>query len=237
MREQPDWIVVVGDVNSTAACAMVGTKLWIPVVHLEAGLRSGDRRMPEEINRLVTDAICDVYWTPSPDADEHLAREGVPAAKIDRVGNIMLDSFEMMRAQIEADGTRASMGLEPGNYAVVTLHRPSNVDTREALEPLVQQLVAVSKDIPLVFAVHPRTRKKLEEFGLLSSCQALTRPRPPSPSEVGRGPGTGRPNHPHRTARLHPVHEPGAQRAGRDHRFGRRPGGEHLPRHPVPDAA
>ena len=169
MREKPDWIVVVGDVNSTAACAMVGTKLWIPVVHLEAGLRSGDRRMPEEINRLVTDSICDVYWTPSPDADEHLAREGVPAAKIDRVGNIMLDSFEMMRAQIEADGTRASMGLEAGNYAVVTLHRPSNVDTREALEPLVQQLVAVSKDIPLVFAVHPRTRKKLEEFGLLEA--------------------------------------------------------------------
>ncbi len=169
MREKPDWIVVVGDVNSTAACAMVGTKLWIPVVHLEAGLRSGDRRMPEEINRLVTDSICDVYWTPSPDADEHLAREGVPAARIDRVGNIMLDSFEMMRAQIEADDTRRSMGLEAGNYAVVTLHRPSNVDTREALEPLVQQLVAVSKDIPLVFAVHPRTRKKLEEFGLLEA--------------------------------------------------------------------
>ena len=171
MREKPDWIVVVGDVNSTAACAMIGTKLWIPVVHLEAGLRSGDRRMPEEINRLVTDAICDVYWTPSPDADEHLAREGVPEAKIDRVGNIMIDSFEMMRGAIEADGTRASMGLEQGRYAVVTLHRPSNVDTREALEPLVNQLVQVSKDLPLVFAVHPRTRKKLEEFGLM---QALT---------------------------------------------------------------
>jgi len=167
MRETPDWIVVVGDVNSTAACAMVGTKLWIPVVHLEAGLRSGDRRMPEEVNRLVTDAICDVYWTPSPDADEHLAREGVPESKIDRVGNIMIDSFEMMRAQIEADGTRAAMGLAAGDYAVVTLHRPSNVDTREALAPLVEQLLAVSRDLPLVFAVHPRTRKKLEEFGLL----------------------------------------------------------------------
>jgi UDP-N-acetylglucosamine 2-epimerase (non-hydrolysing) len=189
-REKPDWIVVVGDVNSTAACAMVGTKLWIPVVHLEAGLRSGDRRMPEEINRLVTDSICDVYWTPSPDADDHLAREGVPAAKIDRVGNIMLDSFEMMRAQIEADGTRASMGLEAGNYAVVTLHRPSNVDTREALEPLVQQLVAVSKDIPLVFAVHPRTRKKLEEFGLLTLLQnSHPASGHPLPSELGEGRG------------------------------------------------
>jgi UDP-N-acetylglucosamine 2-epimerase (non-hydrolysing) len=172
MRERPDWIVVVGDVNSTAACAMVGTKLWIPVIHLEAGLRSGDRRMPEEINRLVTDAICDVYWTPSADADEHLAREGVPQSKIDRVGNIMIDSFEMMRGAIEGDGTRASMGLQPGRYAVVTLHRPSNVDTQEALEPLVRQMVAVSRKLPLVFAVHPRTRKKLEEFDLM---QVLTR--------------------------------------------------------------
>jgi UDP-N-acetylglucosamine 2-epimerase (non-hydrolysing) len=172
LRDRPDWIVVVGDVNSTAACAMVGTKLWIPVVHLEAGLRSGDRRMPEEINRLATDAICDVLWTPSPDADENLAREGAPAARIDRVGNIMIDSFEMMRGAIEADGTRAGMGLREGQYAVVTLHRPSNVDTREALEPLVQQLVAVANDLPLVFAVHPRTRKKLEAFGLL---EALSR--------------------------------------------------------------
>jgi UDP-N-acetylglucosamine 2-epimerase (non-hydrolysing) len=187
MREKPDWIVVVGDVNSTAACAMVGTKLWIPVIHLEAGLRSGDRRMPEEINRLVTDAICDVYWTPSPDADAHLAREGVPESKIDRVGNIMIDSFEMMRSAIEADGTRAAMGLQPGNYAVVTLHRPSNVDRREALEPLVQQLVAVSKDLPLVFAVHPRTRKKLEEFGLL---EALSTSHAKA-GEVGRRPGEG----------------------------------------------
>src|SRR5512139_3058533 len=172
MRERPDWIVVVGDVNSTAACAMVGTKLWIPVVHLEAGLRSGDRRMPEEINRLATDAICDVLWTPSPDADENLAREGVPADKIDRVGNIMIDSFEMMRSAIEADGTRDSMGLKPDGYAVVTLHRPSNVDTREALAPLVDQLLAVSAELPLVFAVHPRTRKKLEEFGLMSALAA-----------------------------------------------------------------
>jgi UDP-N-acetylglucosamine 2-epimerase (non-hydrolysing) len=183
-REKPDWIVVVGDVNSTAACAQVGTKLWIPVVHLEAGLRSGDRRMPEEINRLVTDAICDVLWTPSPDADEHLAREGVPAHKIDRVGNIMIDSFEMMRPQVEADGTRDAMSLQPGHYAVVTLHRPSNVDRRGDLEPLVEQLVAVSRELPLVFAVHPRTRKKLEEFGL---AEALTR----AAADLSQRAGTG----------------------------------------------
>jgi UDP-N-acetylglucosamine 2-epimerase (non-hydrolysing) len=148
---------------------MVATKLWIPVIHLEAGLRSGDRRMPEEINRLVTDAISDVYWTPSPDADEHLLREGVPPSKIDHVGNIMIDSFEMMRGAIEADGTRNSLGLQPGGYAVVTLHRPSNVDHRESLGLLVEQLLAVSRQLPLVFAIHPRTRKKLEEFGLLAS--------------------------------------------------------------------
>jgi UDP-N-acetylglucosamine 2-epimerase (non-hydrolysing) len=178
VREKPDWIVVVGDVNSTVACAMVGTKLWIPVVHLEAGLRSGDRRMPEEINRLATDAICDVLWTPSPDADEHLAREGVAPGKIDRVGNIMIDSYEMMRDAIEADTTRARLGLPEGRYAVVTLHRPSNVDTRDALEPLVHQLLLVSQDLPLVFAVHPRTRKKLEEFGLLAAlCDAAPRIR------------------------------------------------------------
>ena len=171
-QDRPDVIVVVGDVNSTAACAMVGTKLWIPVVHLEAGLRSGDRRMPEEINRLVTDAILDVLRTPSPDADANLLAEGIRPERIDFVGNMMIDSFVMMRAAIEADGTRESLGLEKGRYAVVTLHRPSNVDTQEALQPIVEQLVAVSRRLPILFAVHPRTRKRLEQFGLLD---ALTR--------------------------------------------------------------
>jgi UDP-N-acetylglucosamine 2-epimerase (non-hydrolysing) len=164
--DRPDWIVVVGDVNSTAACAMVGTKLWIPVVHLEAGLRSRDRHMPEEINRLVTDAICDVLWTPSPDADENLRAEGVPAARIDCVGNIMIDSYELMRHKIEAAGTRARMGLEGSRYGVVTLHRPSNVDDVTILAELVDALVRVSASLPLVFSVHPRTRKRLDEFGL-----------------------------------------------------------------------
>lgn len=166
MRERPDWIVVVGDVNSTAACTLVGAKLGIPVAHLEAGLRSGDRSMPEEINRIVTDALADLLWTPSPDADDNLAREGVPSQKIERVGNIMIDAFEMQRERIEADGTRASLGLQPGTYGVVTLHRPSNVDKESMLRPLVQQLIAVAERIPLVFAVHPRTRSKLQGFGL-----------------------------------------------------------------------
>src|ERR1044071_8648066 len=127
-RERPDWTIVVGDVNSTAACALVAAKLWIPVVHLEAGLRSRDRRMPEEINRLITDAIADVLWTPSVDGDENLIKEGVDPRRIDRVGNIMIDSYEMMRPQIEQDDTPRRMGLERGKYIVVTLHRPSNVD-------------------------------------------------------------------------------------------------------------
>jgi UDP-N-acetylglucosamine 2-epimerase (non-hydrolysing) len=166
LADRPDWIVVVGDVNSTAACAIVGTKLWIPVVHLEAGLRSRDRRMPEEINRLATDAICDVLWTPSPDADENLRAEGVPAERIDRVGNIMIDSYELMRHKIEQAGTRDRMGFGGSRYGVVTLHRPSNVDDAGILGELVDALVEVSAGLPLVFSVHPRTRKRLEEFGL-----------------------------------------------------------------------
>jgi UDP-N-acetylglucosamine 2-epimerase (non-hydrolysing) len=169
MRERPDAIVVVGDVNATAACAMVGAKLWIPVIHLEAGLRSRDRQMPEEINRLVTDAISDLLWTPSPDADANLRAEGVPASKIDCIGNIMIDSFEMLRERIEAADTRQRLGLGNEPYAVVTLHRPSNVDQRDKLAELVAALGQVAEQMQVVFAIHPRTRKRLEDFGLLQT--------------------------------------------------------------------
>jgi UDP-N-acetylglucosamine 2-epimerase (non-hydrolysing) len=170
LGDRPDAIVVVGDVNATAACAMVGAKLWIPVVHLEAGLRSRDRRMPEEINRLVTDAISDLLWTPSRDADANLIAEGVPPEKIDCIGNIMIDSFEMLRPKIEAADTRERLNLA-GPFAIVTLHRPSNVDERDKLADLVQALLDLSHELTVVFAVHPRTRKRLEEFALL---QAIT---------------------------------------------------------------
>ena len=163
---RPDLIVVVGDVNSTLACALVGAKVCIPVAHLEAGLRSNDRTMPEEINRLATDTIADILWTPSPDADENLAREGVATAKITRVGNIMIDSYELMRDLIQASGMRRSLGLEGKDYGVVTLHRPSNVDVPVLLGKLVGQLVKISEKIPIVFPVHPRTRKNLERFDL-----------------------------------------------------------------------
>ena len=167
IRERPDAIIVVGDVNATAACAMVGAKLWIPVVHLEAGLRSRDRSMPEEINRLVTDAIADVLWTPSPDANANLLAEGVAQEKIDLIGNIMIDSFEMLRERIESAGTRERLGLDGRGYGVVTLHRPSNVDERSKLAELVTALTEVSRQLQLVFPIHPRTRKRLEEHGLL----------------------------------------------------------------------
>jgi UDP-N-acetylglucosamine 2-epimerase (non-hydrolysing) len=163
---RPAWIVVVGDVNSTAACAMVGAKLGIGVVHLEAGLRSRDRAMPEEINRLVTDVLSDVLWTPSPDADANLEAEGVAADKISRVGNIMLDSFEMVRPQIEAASVPAELGLGGGHYGVVTLHRPSNVDEPVQLARLAAALSAVQPELPLVFAVHPRTAARLAETGV-----------------------------------------------------------------------
>lgn len=166
LRERPGWTIVVGDVNSTAAVALVCAKLLIPVAHLEAGLRSGDRSMPEEINRLVTDAIADLLWTPSPDGDENLRREGVPAARIERVGNIMLDSFELLRARIAAADSPAALGLGGRRYAVVTLHRPSNVDDPATLRGLVAQLQAAARSIDLVFPVHPRTRKQLQEFAL-----------------------------------------------------------------------
>lgn len=172
LEDRPDWIVVVGDVNSTAACAMVGAKLWIPVVHLEAGLRSGDRSMPEEINRLVTDAIADVLWTPSEDANRNLLAEGVAAEKIDLIGNIMIDSFEMLRASIEASNARDDINQAAGEYALVTLHRPSNVDSSESLEPIVAELIRVARKLPIVFVAHPRTVKGLTTFGLLERLES-----------------------------------------------------------------
>jgi UDP-N-acetylglucosamine 2-epimerase (non-hydrolysing) len=172
LASRPNWIVVVGDVNSTLACALVGAKLLIPVAHLEAGLRSGDRRMPEEINRLATDGICDLLWTPSPDGDEHLSREGVPPAKIDRVGNIMIDSFELLAPKIRAAGLPAKIGVAKGQYGVVTLHRPSNVDDAAQLGAIVEKLAELSRQVPLVFPVHPRTRQRLKDYGLARTLEA-----------------------------------------------------------------
>ena len=172
LAERPDWTIVVGDVNSTLACSLVAAKLLIPIAHLEAGLRSGDRTMPEEINRIVTDRLADLLWTPSPDGDENLLREGVAAEKIDRIGNIMIDSFELQRAQIEALAMAESLGLQPGGYGVVTLHRPSNVDQPAVLRTIVAALLEIAEQLPLVFPIHPRSKARLAEFGLLERLSA-----------------------------------------------------------------
>jgi UDP-N-acetylglucosamine 2-epimerase (non-hydrolysing) len=172
LAHRPDWLVVVGDVNSTLAAALVGAKLLIATAHLEAGLRSRDRTMPEEINRIATDAVCNLLWTPSPDGDRNLLAEGVPEERITRVGNIMLDSFELTRPQIEAQGTAAALGLAGRPYAVVTLHRPANVDRPEALRAMVDCLIKVRTQLDIVFPVHPRTASRLAETGMTMELEA-----------------------------------------------------------------
>jgi UDP-N-acetylglucosamine 2-epimerase (non-hydrolysing) len=165
-KQRPALAIVVGDVNSTMACTLAAVKVGVMTAHLEAGLRSFDRTMPEEINRLVTDAVTDVLWTPSRDGDDNLRREGIPLDKIDRVGNIMIDSLEMMRSRIEGESTYKQLNLEARNYAVVTLHRPSNVDDPQTLKQLCRSLVRQSAKIPMVFPVHPRTRKCIEKANM-----------------------------------------------------------------------
>jgi UDP-N-acetylglucosamine 2-epimerase (non-hydrolysing) len=180
LARRPTWVVVVGDVNSTAACALVAKKLCLPVAHLEAGLRSGDRTMPEEINRLVTDAIADLLWTPSADADLNLQREGIPASRIERVGNIMIDSFEMLREAVTQRRYFDELGLAPRGFGVVTMHRPVNVDDRATLSAVVSQLGAAARHLPLVFPVHPRTRRRIADFDLAGKFGSviLTEPLP-----------------------------------------------------------
>lgn len=174
LTQRTDWVIVVGDVNSTMACAITAKKLCIPVAHLEAGLRSRDMSMPEEINRLVTDAISDILWTPSPDADENLLKEGVAPGKIVRVGNIMIDSYEIMREQIEADPIIETLKLPHHGYGVITLHRPVNVDDENTLKSLINVLIEASKIMPLIFPVHPRTRHSMEKYKLLDAVNDAT---------------------------------------------------------------
>ncbi|MDH4096301.1 MAG: UDP-N-acetylglucosamine 2-epimerase (non-hydrolyzing) [Betaproteobacteria bacterium] len=172
LRQRPDWVVVAGDVNSTIACTLAAVKLGIPVAHLEAGLRSRDRSMPEELNRIATDALADLLWTPSPDADENLLREGIPKERIDRVGNIMIDALEMMRPAVSARRHCAQLKLAPRGFGVVTLHRPSNVDAAPRLGSIVEMLKTVAAKLPIVFAAHPRTRRRLADAGLLEPLSA-----------------------------------------------------------------
>jgi UDP-N-acetylglucosamine 2-epimerase (non-hydrolysing) len=163
---RPDWVVVVGDVNSTVACALVCAKLNVKVAHVEAGLRSRDRTMPEEINRLLTDQIAELLLTPSRDADANLLAEGIPPERIRFVGNIMIDSLLKHLPLAGKSTIRDSLGLAARDYAVLTLHRPSNVDELQTLGGILDALEAIGNRLPIVFPVHPRTLKMIAELGL-----------------------------------------------------------------------
>jgi UDP-N-acetylglucosamine 2-epimerase (non-hydrolysing) len=166
LREKPDWVLVVGDVNSTLACALVCVKLGVKVGHVEAGLRSRDRTMPEEINRLLTDQIADLLFTPSADADENLRAEGIPPERIRLVGNIMIDSLYKHLERSRQSRIKDHLGLTDKHYAVLTLHRPANVDDPVVFGRILEALEIISEKLPIVFPVHPRTRRTIADLGL-----------------------------------------------------------------------
>jgi UDP-N-acetylglucosamine 2-epimerase (non-hydrolysing) len=166
LAERPDLVVVVGDVNSTMAASLVAAKLLIPIAHVEAGLRSGDRTMPEEINRIVTDRLADLLLTPSSDANENLVAEGVEREKIHLVGNIMIDSLLRHLPLARLDRVRDIIPVEARRFAVLTLHRPSNVDDPVVLRRILSAVATIGTELPVVFPVHPRTRQRVHEFGV-----------------------------------------------------------------------
>lgn len=161
-RERPDLVIVVGDVNSTLACSLVAAKARVPVAHVEAGLRSFDLAMPEEINRMVTDVLSRFCFTTSPEAETNLLREGVKPDRIFFVGNIMIDSLLFYLTKAERSRVLDDLGVVPGRYVLVTLHRPSNVDESEVLKGIMRALAGIAHSLPVIFPVHPRTRKMIE---------------------------------------------------------------------------
>ncbi|HEY7353442.1 MAG TPA: UDP-N-acetylglucosamine 2-epimerase (non-hydrolyzing) [Terriglobales bacterium] len=173
-QRKPELVIVYGDVNSTIAAALVCSKLLVPVAHVEAGLRSGDRTMPEEINRLVTDQLSQFLFTPSRDGDENLAREGIPGDRIHLVGNVMIDTLvHLLPRALELD-----LNGFPAHYALVTLHRPSNVDDPGKLRLILNAMIEIGRDVPVVFPVHPRTRQRIAQFGLSADGLLLCDPMP-----------------------------------------------------------
>jgi UDP-N-acetylglucosamine 2-epimerase (non-hydrolysing) len=165
-KYRPDWLVVVGDVNSTMAATLVASKMSIRVAHVEAGLRSRDRSMPEEINRVVTDSLADLLLTPSRDADQNLLSEGVKAEKIKFVGNVMIDTLFRNLERAKTSNVLDRLGVMPSCFCAITLHRPSNVDHKEKLAGILKALDVIQRQLPIVFPIHPRTRARLDEFGL-----------------------------------------------------------------------
>ena len=164
-EKDPSMVVVVGDVNSTVACTIVCAKMGIPCAHVEAGLRSFDRDMPEEINRILTDSVADLLLTPSPDGDEHLRAEGIAEERIIRVGNVMIDSLYNNLARAESSSIQDDLGLED-DYSILTLHRPSNVDDEGIFAGIISALEVIGKEIQIVFPMHPRTEKMAKQFSL-----------------------------------------------------------------------
>jgi len=177
----PDLVMVAGDVNSTVACSLVAVKLHIPVAHVEAGLRSFDRTMPEEINRILTDAISDFLFTTCSDADHNLLREGIDPEKVFFVGNVMIDSLMRIREKARSSDVLKRLGLEERSYALMTLHRPSNVDQEDTLRGILGALEQVQAHLPVVFPVHPRSRKMFGRFGLEERIAGLKGLRPVDP--------------------------------------------------------
>lgn len=173
LQYQPDWVIVVGDVNSTIACALVAAKLGVRVAHVEAGLRSFDRSMPEEINRVLTDAISDLLFVTEPSGLKNLRREGIADEKVHLVGNVMIDTLLRNAARADKSDVLRTLHLRPKEYAVVTLHRPSNVDTPETLSSVLSALETISRDMPVVFPAHPRTRGSLAKLGLVERVDRL----------------------------------------------------------------
>ncbi|HKC88569.1 MAG TPA: UDP-N-acetylglucosamine 2-epimerase (non-hydrolyzing) [Blastocatellia bacterium] len=166
IAQQPDWVVVVGDVNSTIACALVASKLNVRIAHVEAGLRSFDRAMPEEINRVLTDQLADLLLTPSADADANLLREGIPIERIVRVGNVMIDTLFQQIERARNSTILDELELRPREFAALTLHRPANVDDPEALSRICSAIGEIARELPVIFPAHPRTRARMREFGL-----------------------------------------------------------------------
>src|SRR5699024_7163016 len=173
LKEQPDWVIVVGDVNPTMACTIVDNKMGVKVAHVEAGLRSYDRQMPEEINRILTDSIADLLLTPSIDGNMNLIKEGVADDKIHFVGNIMIDTLYAMRERSDESTVLTKLGLQDQDYVLVTLHRPSNVDSEQILTHFVEIMEETSPKIPMVWPVHPRSKKQAEKFDLWERLEQL----------------------------------------------------------------
>ena len=193
LKEKPSHVLVVGDVNSTIACALVASKLKIKIIHVEAGLRSFDRSMPEEINRLLTDAISDLLFTTEESANENLRREGIPKEKIHFVGNVMIDTLVKHREKAQQSDILSKLNLNNSGaenqadpYAVLTLHRPSNVDDGQKFPAIVDGLAKVSREIPIIFPIHPRTAKRIKEFNCLHYFNCLS-PSSPKMKANSRG--------------------------------------------------